>query len=80
MKDQWYQAAQVYLAVAHYFRRVDLELHDTIKDRDVDVSTDVFAGLPKPESKDIQVKVIQECKRKSTKVYMEEYVCSSTTL
>ena len=39
------------------FRRLDLELYDTIQERDVDVVRDLLVGEASPESKGVKVRL-----------------------
>lgn len=48
----------LYLAASQIFTKFDLELHDTIRERDIDVKRDYFFGEPSYGSKGIQVKVV----------------------
>lgn len=52
--------AEVYLGVAAVVRRFDMELFDTVKERDIDVVRDCFIGLPSPESKGLRVHILRE--------------------
>ena len=49
--------AELYLVVAHVVHRLEMELYDTVRERDVDVSRDLFMGRPKKESQGIRVTV-----------------------
>ena len=48
--------AELYIVLATIFRRFDLELHDTVRERDIDVVRDSFLGEPSFESKGVRVK------------------------
>ncbi|KAH6662817.1 cytochrome P450, partial [Halenospora varia] len=48
--------AELYLVLATVFRRFDLELHDCIRERDIDVARDCFIGEVSPESRGVWVK------------------------
>lgn len=48
--------AELYLVVATVFRRFDMELYDTIRERDIDVVRDCFIGEVSPESRGVWVK------------------------
>jgi len=48
--------AELYIVIACVFRRFDLELYDTIRERDVDVVRDYFIGEVSPETCGIRVK------------------------
>lgn len=39
-------------------RRFDFELHDVVKERDIDVVRDCFVGLASPESRGIRFRVL----------------------
>ena len=52
--------ANIYHVLAALFRRFDLELVDTIRERDVDMARDVFASKPRRESKGVCVRVVGE--------------------
>jgi hypothetical protein len=49
--------AELYLILATVFRRLDLELHDTVRERDIDVARDNFLGEPSLESKGVRVRL-----------------------
>ena len=48
--------AELYIIIACLFRRFDLQLHDTIRERDVDAVRDCFIGETSPKSLGIRVK------------------------
>ncbi|KAL8963661.1 MAG: hypothetical protein Q9193_000105 [Seirophora villosa] len=48
--------AELYIVIACLFRRFDLELHDTIRERDIDTVRDCFIGEPSPRSLGVRVK------------------------
>ena len=48
--------AELYIVIACLFRRFDLQLHDTIRERDVDSVRDCFIGETSPTSLGIRVK------------------------
>ncbi|KAL8722842.1 MAG: hypothetical protein Q9225_000729 [Loekoesia sp. 1 TL-2023] len=50
--------AELYIVIACLFRRFDLELHDTIRERDVDAVRDCFIGEPSPKSLGVRVKAV----------------------
>lgn len=50
--------AEMYLGLATMLRRFELELFDTVRERDVDVVRDCFVGMPMPEAKGVRVKVL----------------------
>jgi len=49
--------AELYLILGSRFRRFDLELHDTIKERDIDIIRDCFIGEPSRDSPGVRVMV-----------------------
>ncbi|KAI0183573.1 cytochrome P450 [Xylaria flabelliformis] len=48
--------AELYITIASLFRRRDFELHDTIRDRDVDFTRDFFVGETSATTKGVRVK------------------------
>ena len=50
--------AELYIVIAFLFRRFDLKLHDTIRERDIDFVRDCFIGEPSPESVGVRVKAV----------------------
>ncbi|KAL9601749.1 MAG: hypothetical protein Q9179_002771 [Wetmoreana sp. 5 TL-2023] len=52
--------ANIYHVLAALFRRFDLELVDTIRERDVDIARDQFVSKPHPQSKGVSVRVVGE--------------------
>jgi len=48
--------AEIYIVIACLFRRFDLQLHDTIRERDIDVVRDCFIGEVSPESAGVRIK------------------------
>ena len=48
--------ANLYCTLAMVFHRCDLELHDTIRERDVDIVRDCFLGEVRHDSTGIKVK------------------------
>lgn len=50
--------AELNMALATIFRRFDLQLYETTKERDVDYVGDCFLGLHHPDSLGVRVKVI----------------------
>ncbi|CAD6568443.1 MAG: hypothetical protein ASARMPRED_001717 [Alectoria sarmentosa] len=48
--------AELYIVIACLFRRFDLQLHDTTRERDIDYSRDCFIGESSPESIGVRVK------------------------
>lgn len=51
---------EIYLTLAAVFRRFELELFDTTRERDVDVTRDYFIGMSAKESPGIRVRVVKE--------------------
>lgn len=52
--------AELYMGIASMFRRFKLEIHDTPKEREVDVKHIVGIGFPSPEARGIRMKIIGE--------------------
>ena len=52
--------ANIYHVLSALFRRFDLELVDTIRERDVDMARDHFVGKPVKESKGVRVRIVGE--------------------
>ena len=50
--------AELYTALAAVFRRFELELHDTVRERDVDHSRFWFIGEPSRGSRGVRFKVV----------------------
>ena len=50
--------SELYIIIACLFRRYELELYDTIRERDIDVVRDCFLGETSLESPGVHVKVI----------------------
>ncbi|TGJ88430.1 hypothetical protein E0Z10_g343 [Xylaria hypoxylon] len=48
--------AELYIALATLFRHRDFELHDTVRERDVDFSRDFFVGETSASAKGVRVK------------------------
>ncbi|KAI0204166.1 cytochrome P450 [Astrocystis sublimbata] len=48
--------AEMYIVIACMFRRVDFDLHDTIKERDIDTVRDCFIAEVSPETKGVRIK------------------------
>lgn len=40
--------------------RFDMHLHETVRERDVDVKRDCIIGLPSPEGQGIRVRITQD--------------------
>ncbi|PVI05615.1 putative flavonoid 3-hydroxylase [Periconia macrospinosa] len=54
----WHLAmTEIYMILATIIRRFDLELHDTIRERDIDIVRDSFLGEPSLESKGVRVRL-----------------------
>ena len=49
---------ELYSTVAAVFRNFELQLHDVIRERDIDCVRDAFVPLPRPESKGVHIKVV----------------------
>lgn len=54
--------AELYLSIAHVMRWVEMEVYDTIEERDVLTTNDVFIGMPDLQSTGIKVRIIGELK------------------
>ena len=52
--------AEMYLAIPALFGRYDLELYETLRERDVDSSRDCFTGEAAKSSKGVRVLVSKE--------------------
>ena len=48
----------MYIVIACLFRRFDLELYDTTRERDIDVARDCFIAEPSPKSTGVRVKIL----------------------
>ena len=48
----------MYIVIACLFRRFDLQLHDTTRERDIDYARDCFIGEPSPESVGVRIKAV----------------------
>lgn len=48
--------AEIYLSMAYVFRRFDLELYETTRERDIDHVRDCFIGEVSPSSKGVRVR------------------------
>lgn len=51
--------AELYIVIASVFRRFDMELYDTVRERDVDAVRDCFIGETSPESRGVRVKIVE---------------------
>jgi hypothetical protein len=49
--------AEIYLALAAFVRRFDLELYDTTYEDDIRITRDLIIGLPDKESVQVKAKV-----------------------
>ncbi|KAF2228164.1 putative cytochrome P450 [Elsinoe ampelina] len=49
---------EIYLAAAAILRRFDMELFDTVRERDVDVSRDCLVGMPGYASKGVRIRIL----------------------
>lgn len=54
--------AELYIVVACLFRRFDLQLHETFRERDIDTARDCFIGETSPESVGVWIKPIATTK------------------
>jgi len=52
--------ANLYHVLAALFRRFDLELVDTVRERDVDIARDQFVSKPSKGSRGVCVRVVSE--------------------
>lgn len=52
--------AELYIVIARLFCQFDLEIYDTIRERDVDSVRDCFIGESSPESLGVRMKVVKE--------------------
>jgi len=54
--------AELYLAAAGVLRRFELEMFDTVRERDIDIDSvrDCFVGMPMPGTKGLRVHVLRE--------------------
>ncbi|KAL3473256.1 cytochrome P450 [Aspergillus californicus] len=50
--------AQMYMGMGVILRRFNFELHEVVKERDVDTVRDCFVGLEAPDSKGVRMKVV----------------------
>jgi cytochrome P450 len=50
--------AEIYHASAAMLRRFDMQIFDTLRERDVDVCRDCFVGLPQKGSQGVRVKIL----------------------
>ncbi|CAG8978292.1 hypothetical protein HYALB_00010291 [Hymenoscyphus albidus] len=61
-KDRRIAYTELYLTLAMLFRRFELELFDTIRERDIDLRRDCFLAEAMPGSQGVRVKVVGEVK------------------
>ncbi|MCJ1289196.1 hypothetical protein MMC34_000728 [Xylographa carneopallida] len=59
--------AELVVATATIFRRFEFELHDTVRERDVDVKRDCFLGEPCKQSRGVRVRVVASASRSTAK-------------
>lgn len=52
--------AEMYLGIAAILRRFELELDDVVRERDIDTVRDCFVGMPSPQAKGVNVRVLRE--------------------
>ncbi|KAH7093674.1 benzoate 4-monooxygenase cytochrome P450 [Paraphoma chrysanthemicola] len=52
--------SELYFAIAMVWRRLDLEIYDTLEERDVLTTHDCFIGMPDLKSEGIKVKIVEE--------------------
>ena len=52
--------AEIFLTLAHLFRRFDFEIYDTTAARDVETSNDSFVGMADLSSPGIRMKVVKD--------------------
>ena len=52
--------AELHLTIATLFRRFELELFDTYRERDIDNVRDFFLGEPHPDTRGVRVRVLRE--------------------
>lgn len=57
--------AELYIVIASLFRRFDLQLVDTVRERDVDAVRDCFIGEPSPHSHGVRVKILGVAREKN---------------
>ena len=50
--------AELYIILACLFRRFDIELYDTTRERDIDMKSDFLVGETSPESLGVRVKAV----------------------
>jgi cytochrome P450 len=50
--------AEIYHASAALIRRFDMQLYETLRERDVDVCRDCFVGLPRQDTLGVRVKIV----------------------
>jgi hypothetical protein len=52
--------SELYFAIAMLWRRLELEVYDTLEERDVWTTNDCFIGMTDLESEGVQVRVLGE--------------------
>ncbi|KAL7783410.1 cytochrome P450 [Trichoderma ceciliae] len=52
--------AELYLVSANIFRRFEMNLHDVVRERDVDATRDAFVGMPSPLSKGVRLEILNK--------------------
>ena len=50
--------AELYIVTACIFRRFELELYETSRERDIDIIRDFLVGWPSPDTLGVRVKVL----------------------
>ena len=58
MRFRSFALSELYIIIACLFRRYELELYDTIRERDIDVVRDCFLGEASLDSPGVHVKVV----------------------
>jgi hypothetical protein len=48
--------AEMYIVLASVFRRLNLQLHETYQERDIDIVRDCFIGEVSPQTQGVRVK------------------------
>lgn len=51
--------AELYIFIACLFQRFELQLYDTIRERDIDTARDFFIAETSPESPGVRAKVVK---------------------
>jgi N-methylhydantoinase B/oxoprolinase/acetone carboxylase alpha subunit len=55
--------SELYFAIAMLWRRVELEIYDTVEERDVLTTNDCFIGMTDLKSEGIKAKIIGEVEK-----------------